>query len=106
MIRRPPRSTLFPYTTLFRSQPFDVHERRMAFVQMPDLRIDAERAEHAHAADAEHPFLPESPLRRAGVETRGELAIGGVVAIEIGVEQIHGDAAHHHAPGADLHFAA
>src|SRR5258708_29089081 len=24
MIRRPPRSTLFPYTTLFRSDPFDV----------------------------------------------------------------------------------
>src|SRR6266478_8326478 len=24
MIRRPPRSTLFPYTTLFRSQPLDV----------------------------------------------------------------------------------
>src|SRR2546425_9756745 len=23
MIRRPPRSTLFPYTTLFRSPPFD-----------------------------------------------------------------------------------
>src|SRR3712207_7573685 len=23
MIRRPPRSTLFPYTTLFRSRPFD-----------------------------------------------------------------------------------
>src|SRR2546430_6553675 len=23
MIRRPPRSTLFPYTTLFRSQPFE-----------------------------------------------------------------------------------
>src|SRR3712207_7692542 len=23
MIRRPPRSTLFPYTTLFRSQPLD-----------------------------------------------------------------------------------
>src|SRR5690348_17544127 len=27
MIRRPPRSTLFPYTTLFRSQDFD--ERRV-----------------------------------------------------------------------------
>src|SRR2546421_4475335 len=26
MIRRPPRSTLFPYTTLFRSPPEDVHE--------------------------------------------------------------------------------
>src|SRR5438477_5062257 len=33
MIRRPPRSTLFPYTTLFRSllDPFDVdHENHMA----------------------------------------------------------------------------
>src|SRR5690349_22231625 len=25
MIRRPPRSTLFPYTTLFRSRPEDEH---------------------------------------------------------------------------------
>src|SRR2546422_8601400 len=31
MIRRPPRSTLFPYTTLFRSQ--DVRERARARVQ-------------------------------------------------------------------------
>src|SRR3989449_2372406 len=35
MIRRPPRSTLFPYTTLFRSQPLDggvveLEERRDA----------------------------------------------------------------------------
>src|SRR2546425_9336579 len=28
MIRRPPRSTLFPYTTLFRSAPLEVHLRR------------------------------------------------------------------------------
>src|SRR5260221_2204500 len=27
MIRRPPRSTLFPYTTLFRSRCFDWHGR-------------------------------------------------------------------------------
>src|SRR2546429_4942800 len=27
MIRRPPRSTLFPYTTLFRSHFVDVHHR-------------------------------------------------------------------------------
>src|SRR3712207_6919686 len=26
MIRRPPRSTLFPYTTLCRSRPFALHE--------------------------------------------------------------------------------
>src|SRR6266478_2876305 len=30
MIRRPPRSTLFPYTTLFRSGPLDLQERRAA----------------------------------------------------------------------------
>src|SRR3712207_8206270 len=28
MIRRPPRSTLFPYTTLFRSRSFGEHMRR------------------------------------------------------------------------------
>src|SRR5256885_3580251 len=27
MIRRPPRSTLFPYTTLFRSSPSDINYR-------------------------------------------------------------------------------
>src|SRR3712207_7252217 len=31
MIRRPPRSTLFPYTTLFRSDP-DAHDNREAAV--------------------------------------------------------------------------
>src|SRR5256885_12138904 len=30
MIRRPPRSTLFPYTTLFRSDPEPVDERPFA----------------------------------------------------------------------------
>src|SRR2546425_8138016 len=29
MIRRPPRSTLFPYTTLFRSSPGDAEGRRV-----------------------------------------------------------------------------
>src|SRR2546422_7685053 len=29
MIRRPPRSTLFPYTTLFRSRPF--HKREVPY---------------------------------------------------------------------------
>src|SRR3712207_7039650 len=30
MIRRPPRSTLFPYTTLFRSERGSAHRRRRA----------------------------------------------------------------------------
>src|SRR5258705_9916546 len=32
MIRRPPRSTLFPYTTLFRSVSDDRHSRRLHHV--------------------------------------------------------------------------
>src|SRR5260221_12884264 len=35
MIRRPPRSTLFPYTTLFRSQGF-----------VPSLNLDREKTVH------------------------------------------------------------
>src|SRR3712207_7380511 len=42
MIRRPPRSTLFPYTTLFRSGPREVlhrqHEDGHLRVALPDLR--------------------------------------------------------------------
>src|SRR5256885_12071401 len=33
MIRRPPRSTLFPYTTLFRSGRSRARERRLAYRQ-------------------------------------------------------------------------
>src|SRR5258706_15784461 len=32
MIRRPPRSTLFPYTTLFRSEEHSVQELRAPFI--------------------------------------------------------------------------
>src|SRR2546430_12678027 len=36
MIRRPPRSTLFPYTTLFRSAVEDITERKR---EIKDLRV-------------------------------------------------------------------
>src|SRR2546427_9510619 len=36
MIRRPPRSTLFPYTTLFRS----LGVREIRFLGLPDQRLD------------------------------------------------------------------
>src|SRR5690349_24956527 len=37
MIRRPPRSTLFPYTTLFRSNGFDIYSCR---TDGTDLRLE------------------------------------------------------------------
>src|SRR5256885_3532328 len=41
MIRRPPRSTLFPYTTLFRSSRIDIlhrHRARRRAVALPEFR--------------------------------------------------------------------
>src|SRR2546422_3802663 len=56
MIRRPPRSTLFPYTTLFRSFPLQtehqvqprMHRRKL---RHPDVLEDAE---HRHLARLVH----------------------------------------------------
>src|SRR2546423_15112962 len=47
MIRRPPRSTLFPYTTLFRSQAVVLAPRLVLADDAPDLR----GAEEAAASD-------------------------------------------------------
>src|SRR2546430_11054534 len=47
MIRRPPRSTLFPYTTLFRSVGEGAHVARALHVVLTAQRADA----HALAAE-------------------------------------------------------
>src|SRR3989475_13210833 len=69
MIRRPPRSTLFPYTTLFRSLP----------EQRGILR-------HREVSDAGHHGRPRAldPRRRGG---RALGRAGGVVFAR---EQVHG----------------
>src|SRR2546430_7436270 len=56
MIRRPPRSTLFPYTTLFRSL----------------LESDAVGAAHLCEPRAIPPFLLELAVRLDGAEDRSE----------------------------------
>src|SRR3712207_7795960 len=44
MIRRPPRSTLFPYTTLFRSQPSGrLFRARLRAAADLESRLDADR---------------------------------------------------------------
>src|SRR5258708_26628289 len=54
MIRRPPRSTLFPYTTLFRSIEIKVVDRKR----------DVERRQHAKDADFPDEALPILLLKR------------------------------------------
>src|SRR3712207_6905659 len=47
MIRRPPRSTLFPYTALFRSRPHGVRERALrAAVDVDEAVEDREPVPH------------------------------------------------------------
>src|SRR2546426_11313199 len=67
MIRRPPRSTLFPYTTLFRSLPrvldrvdpggLDVDRLEAGFRELPPVLVLAERA--GDAADPQLDALPD-----------------------------------------------
>src|SRR5258707_5975864 len=59
MIRRPPRSTLFPYTTLFRSHRDDRHDRG-------ERELAGQRADLALARDA-------LPLHRRSEEHTSEL---------------------------------
>src|SRR2546430_10418984 len=59
MIRRPPRSTLFPYTTLFRS-------RRGARLGL-DCAGGEERRREEHSG---HPTQPERPCRARALQDR------------------------------------
>src|SRR3712207_9508915 len=72
MIRRPPRSTLFPYTTLFRSVP--AHSLAEAARLLPEL---AER----------RPGLPATPpLSTPGAQSRFFEGIGQVLLAVCGGE--------------------
>src|SRR3712207_9392310 len=65
MIRRPPRSTLFPYTTLFRSD-----------IELGALGAAGEAEDHDHARGVVE-RLREMRARVAGLERRAGLAPSG-----------------------------
>src|SRR3712207_6999756 len=73
MIRRPPRSTLFPYTTLFRSAGDDEKDT------IPGRARNRQRNSHEQSSNAEHraehaqgenPLPAEGELRRDRKSTR------------------------------------
>src|SRR3712207_9006367 len=72
MIRRPPRSTLFPYTTLFRSRELERGERGVALVEVDQAGLDAQRLERAHAAGAEQRVLREAHVGIRRVQAAGD----------------------------------
>src|SRR2546422_275134 len=69
MIRRPPRSTLFPYTTLFRSVAATGAECRLVAVIGDDARGDSLRGELAQDRLADDP-LGVAPARPTTSKTR------------------------------------
>src|SRR3712207_1567796 len=98
MIRRPPRSTLFPYTTLFRSQPHGaghsggrfrrpataegadahgLHSPTEARHRPPPTRIDDSPVTHSdrhHGTATRRARMADEPLRRTQA---GCLALSG-----------------------------
>src|SRR5437762_12402808 len=62
MIRRPPRSTLFPYTTLFRS--LEVHARHLVPVDLHDDLVPEHRdvLRHELPRSEEHTSELQSPM--------------------------------------------
>src|SRR5256885_2598225 len=73
MIRRPPRSTLFPYTTLFRSLP--AHERVHDHVHVAALPVQQQQPDHvaAELELVEIAFLAEPEVPDRSEEHTSEL---------------------------------
>src|SRR2546427_8018074 len=69
MIRRPPRSTLFPYTTLFRSRVCEDTERQVLHDRPPGHDRRPRRA----SPPSETPRLPSSDIRARSEEHTSEL---------------------------------
>src|SRR2546430_4973759 len=62
MIRRPPRSTLFPYTTLFRSCRRELLDRTLIW-NLPHLRRILAACEHHHNDHRPHMALDRKSTR-------------------------------------------
>src|SRR5688572_31172958 len=76
MLRPPPRSTLFPYTTLFRSVHAEIvaGERRLDVLQrLARLGSDAARGETARGVGADHPGQEEQTVHPRSEEHTSEL---------------------------------
>src|SRR2546429_5410080 len=68
MIRRPPRSTLFPYTTLFRSGQVPVAEHVVELLQV--VQRGARGGQHVAAVVAEGVLLERSEEHTSELQSR------------------------------------
>src|SRR5476651_2068484 len=94
MIRRPPRSTLFPYTTLFRSQrqmhepTFARRKRRQELRATGDRKSTRLNSSHANISYAVFCLKKKKKLLRHGQHQdalQSELGGGLLVAVRVGL---------------------
>ena len=71
-------------------------QRRVAFVHVVDVYMQAQRMRHAHAAHAQHDLLLQPVVGVAAVQVIGQAAVPARVPVQIGVQQID----RHHVPEA------
>src|SRR2546422_5033462 len=85
MIRRPPRSTLFPYTTLFRSLPVEAR-------QIDRTRVGAQgplAAQVDVALEVAHHQLPHAPVDGLAVAQTREVRLRDCAPVA--AQPVHGD---------------
>ncbi len=82
------------------TRAFQDGQSGVAFVEVADLRRDAQRPEHPPAGDAQDHLLLQAHLRAAAVELAGDAAVGRAVGGVVGVEQVE-----LHPPGLHLPHA-
>src|SRR2546426_9368120 len=91
MIRRPPRSTLFPYTTLFRSVLGEPLGR--VRISLPLFEAEIRRHELRRAAPCGQPMHVEDQLGRGGeglrlVDRWLEIEFRGAAALAFGLDDV------------------
>src|SRR3712207_8303414 len=88
MIRRPPRSTLFPYTTLFRSDPVrHLDDDHVAGTDA--LRLPCRRQRPGGAVDVVEGAGPRSDLRPRSEEHTSELQSRQYLVCRLLLEKKH-----------------
>src|SRR2546426_3152045 len=101
MIRRPPRSTLFPYTTLFRSAPAqrrhalrpEIKDRGNRTEKLdPEHRIDQREGQH-HGAEAD-----EQDIDRKSTRLNSSHLVISYAVFCLKKKKTHKNVIHHHHP--------
>ncbi len=87
----------------FFADQFQREKRRVAFVHVERGRLDAQRAQQPHAADAQQNFLHDARGAVAAINAAGQVAEMLLVFRQVRVQQKHRHAAHVHAPDLEVH---